>query len=47
MPVQTETKYLGDWLKFETENQYSRDVVTILAGSGAERALLTDRKSVV
>lgn len=41
MPVQTETKYLGDWLKFETENQYSRDVVTILAGSGAERALLT------
>jgi hypothetical protein len=32
---------LGDWLKWEVENQYSRDVVTILAGSGAERALTT------
>jgi hypothetical protein len=41
MPVQTERKYLGDWLKFEEENQYSRDIVTVLAGSGAERALLT------
>ncbi|HWQ55161.1 MAG TPA: head decoration protein [Bryobacteraceae bacterium] len=41
MPVQAEGKYLGDWLKFEAENQYSRDVVTILAGSGAARELLT------
>jgi hypothetical protein len=41
MPVQTERKYLGDWLKFETDNQYSRDLVTILAGSGADRELLT------
>ena len=40
MAVQTEGKYLGDWLKWEQENQYSRDVVTVLAGSGAERALL-------
>jgi hypothetical protein len=40
MPVLTEGKRLGDWLKWEQENQYSRDVVTVLAGSGAERALL-------
>src|SRR5512147_607061 len=39
MPVQTETKRLGDWLKWEQENQYSRDIVTVLAGSGAERVL--------
>jgi hypothetical protein len=32
---------LGDWLKWEVDNQYSRDVVTILAGSGSERALTT------
>ena len=41
MAVQTEGKYLGDWLKWEQENQYSRDIVTVLAGSGAERALTT------
>src|SRR5512135_1034910 len=41
MPVQTERKYLGDWLKYEAENQYSREIVTALAGSGADRALLT------
>jgi len=41
MAVLTESKRLGDWLKYEPENQYSRDIVTILAGSGAERALLT------
>ncbi len=41
MPVQTERNYLGDWLKFEADNHYSRDIVTILAGSGAERALLS------
>ena len=39
MAVQTESKRLGDWLKWELENQYSRDIVTVLAGSGAERAL--------
>ena len=41
MSVLTERKYLGDWLKFEYENQFSRDVITVLAGSGAERALLS------
>ena len=41
MAVQTESMRLGDWLKWEAENQYSRDVVTILAGSGADRALTT------
>ncbi len=41
MPVQTERNYLGDWLKFETDNHYSRDIVTVLAGSGADRELLT------
>ena len=41
MPVQSERKYLGDWLKWEPENHYSREIVTVLAGGGAERALLT------
>lgn len=41
MSVLTETKYLGDWLKWEPDSQYSRDVVTVLAGSGAVRALTT------
>ena len=41
MSVLTERNYLGDWLKYEPENQYSRDIVTVLAGSGAERALLS------
>lgn len=39
MSVQTESKRLGDWLKWEEENQYSRDIVTVLAGSGADRVL--------
>ena len=39
MSVTTESKRLGDWLKWEEENQYSRDLVTVLAGSGAVRAL--------
>ncbi len=39
MAVQTEGTYLGDWLKWEQENRYSRDRVTVLAGSGAERVL--------
>jgi hypothetical protein len=41
MPLQTERNYLGDWLKFEADNHYSRDIVTVLAGSGADRELLT------
>ena len=41
MSVLTERKYLGDWLKWEPDSQYSRDVVTVLAGSGADRALTT------
>jgi hypothetical protein len=39
--VITESKRLGDWLKWEQENQYSRDIVTLLAGSGADRVLTT------
>jgi len=39
MPVLTEANRLGDWLKWEQENQYSRDIVTVLAGSGADRVL--------
>jgi hypothetical protein len=41
MPVLNQRNYLGDWLKFEGDNHYSREKVTILAGSGAERALLS------
>ncbi|MBS1877866.1 MAG: head decoration protein, partial [Acidobacteria bacterium] len=37
MPVLNEQKYLGDWLKWEPDNHYSRDIVTVLAGSGADR----------
>jgi len=32
MPVQTESTYLGDWLKFEEDNLYSRDEVTVASG---------------
>lgn len=39
MAVVTEGKYAGDWLKWEQDNLYSREVVTILAGSGAARVL--------
>ena len=39
MSVLTESNRLGDWLKWEQENQYSRDIVTVLAGSGADRVL--------
>lgn len=41
MSVLTEGKYVGDWLKGETQNptDYSREVITILAGSGSARAL--------
>ena len=41
MAVQTEGKYLGDWLKWEQESCFSRKVITILAGSGAARILTT------
>lgn len=41
MSVLTEGKYVGDWLKGEVEEpkDYSREVITILAGSGSARAL--------
>ena len=39
MPVLSESNNLGDVLKYEAPNFYSRDAVTILAGSGSDRAL--------
>jgi hypothetical protein len=42
MPVQTERNYLGDFLKYEQPNLYSRDKVVVLAGAGGvARALLS------
>ncbi len=32
MPVQTEGNYLGDWLKFEAANLYSRDEAVVASG---------------
>lgn len=32
MPVQSEQNYLGDWLKVEADNLYSRDEVTVASG---------------
>jgi hypothetical protein len=32
MPGKTEPNYLGDWLKFEEDNLYSRDRVTVASG---------------
>lgn len=32
-------KQPGDWLKWEEDNQYSRDQITVLAGSGSDREL--------
>ncbi len=32
MPVQNEGNYLGDWLKFEAGNLYSRDEVVVASG---------------
>ena len=32
MPVQSEANRLGDWLKFEEDNLYSRDEVTVISG---------------
>ena len=39
MAVQTEKQYAGDWLKYEEENLYSRQKVTIAGGIGTARAL--------
>ena len=39
MNAYSESTYLGDVLKCEAANLYSRDTVTVLAGNGAERAL--------
>ena len=39
MTVLTESKYLGDVLKYEAEDLYCREAVTVLAGSGAAREL--------
>lgn len=32
MPVLNEQNYLGDWLKFEGDNLFSRDEVTVVSG---------------
>ena len=32
MPVQSEGKYVGDWLKHEEDNLYSRDKATVVSG---------------
>jgi hypothetical protein len=32
MPVEVESNYLGDWLKFEADNLYSRDESTVISG---------------
>ncbi len=39
MNAYSESTYLGDVLKCEAPNLYSRDTVTVLAGNGTERAL--------
>ena len=39
MPVISEANNLGDILKFEAPNLYSRDEITVLAGSGSDRSL--------
>jgi hypothetical protein len=41
MPLLSEGKYLGDWLKWEADAHYSRGVITVLAGSGSDRVLTT------
>jgi hypothetical protein len=40
VPVISESNYLGDVLKFEVDNLYCREEVTVLAGAGATRELL-------
>ncbi len=39
MPVYAEANNLGDVLKYEAPNLYSREAVTVLAGTGADRTL--------
>lgn len=39
MSVLTQGNYVPDWLKWEAERNFSREKVTILAGSGSARAL--------
>ena len=39
MNAYSESTYLGDVLKCEAPNLYSRDTATVLAGNGTERAL--------
>ena len=39
MPVLSESNNLGDVLKFEAPNLYSREEITVLAGSGSERTI--------
>jgi hypothetical protein len=39
MSTQTQSYYPGDWLKYEAPNLFSREEITILAGSGATRPL--------
>jgi len=40
MPVQSESNYLGDFLKYEAPNLYSRDEVTLTAGNLALGAVV-------
>jgi len=39
MATKTEPKRLSDWLAWEVDARYARKVVTVLAGSGADRVL--------
>jgi len=39
MPVLSEANNLGDVLKYEAPNLYSREAVTVLGGAGADRVL--------
>jgi hypothetical protein len=39
VPVTNESAHLGDVLKFELEDLYCREPVTVLAGAGADRVL--------
>ena len=39
MPVLSESNNLGDVLKFEAPNMFSREEITVLAGSGSDRSI--------
>ena len=41
MANQTEGRYLSDWLKWEEDNLFSREEITLLAGSGSDRDIKT------